>query len=298
MNKYGALDSLNYLFGTYVDLELENFVLQKDLLAQPIIINDLKPLSKSHKFYHIIKNAYGLKDQQIAYLPSYNFQYTNPRSLNDIRKPKVFLFCDDLWEVKIYHPEEMSISSFFTGEYLFDTLKQGASGVIPKMIKERTGKSITHSDFKDISFKLELKLCTTYEKYIKTNRSKLNQSIDFQVSDAEILKKIHPTNMFNSIIIFHNDSKNSLFIERLKLWNLSFPGNIFQSSKTDLENFVQNLPISDFGIKDIGILNKIVQNFNQNISNEVLLTGEVGGNIFDRRHLQGFNKKLKNLLKK
>lgn len=297
MSKYNALDSLHQLFGTYIDVELENFKLQSELLSQGIVVNNLVPLTKSPKLINLLKSNLGLKEQQIIYYKSYEFQYSGKHSLNQIRKPKISLFTDDLWEVSLTQPNELKISSFYSGEYLFDTLRQGVSGLIPKLVKERTGQSIGKSDYKNLNYTLEIKLCINHEKYAESNRGRMENQISFLISDSEVFKKLSPSSLFHAIIHYHNDSKFELFTERLKLWNIDYHGNLHKATKEELIQFVKNLPINDFGVKQINILTKIEQHFHDNISNEVLLTGEVGSNVFDRRHLEGFNRKLKKLLK-
>jgi hypothetical protein len=63
-----------------------------------------------------------------------------------------------------------------------------------------------------------------------------------------------------------------------------------------MQEFIKNLPAIDFGIKDVLTLKQIAQQFHSTISNAVLLTGEVGGNIVQHRHLLNFNKSLKSAL--
>lgn len=297
MSKYNALDSLHHLFGTYVDIELENFKLQAELLAQGLTVSDLKPLTKSPKLINLLKANFNLKEQQIIYYKSYEFQYSGKHSLSQIRKPKISLFSDDLWEVTLTHPQELKVSSFYSGEYLFDTLRQGVAGLIPKLVKERTGKSIGQDNFKNLNYNLEIKLCINHEQYKESNRGRMENQVDFLTSDSEVFKKLNPATLFHPIIHYHNDSKFDLFKERLKLWNIQYHGNLYKATSEELIQFVKNLPINDFGVKQINILTKIEQHFHDNISNEVLLTGEIGSNVFDRRHLEGFNRKLKNLLK-
>ena len=296
MDKYTALEDLDNLFGSYVDLELENFKLHTEVLAKGMTVKGLIPLTKSDKLLNVIKSL-GFKEQQLKYYKSFTFQYTGKNNLSPIRKPLISLFFDDLWEVKITSPQAYSMSSFFTGQYFFDTLRQGVNGVIPKMIKERTGKPITSDEFKNQKFDIEIKLCTNFEKFIQSTRGKILNDIQFLTSDAEVLKKIKPENLFHSIIHYRNDSKIPLFLERLKLWNITCPLNLHETTPDEWTAFVKNLPVNDFGVKDLLKIQQIIINFHNTVDNQMLLTGAVGSNIFERRSLESFNKHLKKLLK-
>lgn len=296
MNNHKELEILNDLFGTYVDLELENFVLQTKLLSQGVTINGIKALTKTPKLINLFKNL-GFNEKQIKYYTSYSLNYYGPNSLHEVRKPRVLFLHDDLWEVTITSPAELKVVSFFPGTYLFDTLKQGVGGIIPKMVKERTGKSIMDPSLKNLEFSLQIKLCTDHKEFSKTCRGQLLKQIDFSVSDAEVFKSLHPLNLFRSIINFRNDSKVDLIKERLKLWGRVAPFSLHSASPEQLTEFISQLPTQDFGIKSILLINKVVSNFQNTISNEILLTGEVGANIFEYRQIINFNKLLKSLLK-
>ncbi len=291
MKTQEKLDILNNLFGAYYDLELENFKLASQLLKKPIRIDNLVPLTKEIKFINILRNNFKLSHKELVYLRSFDFQYYGINSLHEIRKPIVSIFHDDFFEIELLEPSAFACKKIYSAQYLFDILKQGANGVIPSLVKESTGRNLKSLGLEKTSFSISIKLIDSNEN---SNRSKILNQIDFLSSDAEIFKHFSPPVLFERILKYnHNDYYKDLVIERLKLWGMSFSLIDFNTISNNL--FV-TLPFNDFNIKNILLLNQVKNNFHQNISNEVLLTGELNGNIFFNRHLSFFNKKLKNLL--
>jgi hypothetical protein len=299
MKNQEQLDLLHSLFNTYIDVELENFKLQTKLLEQGVELKDIVPLTKSPKVLSLFASL-GFHSKQLSYNPSYRVNSFGVNSLHYIRKPSIFFLYDDLWEVSITSPAEYKITSYFTGQYLLGTLKQGLGGVIPQMIKERTGLSIKNEKFKNLKFNMSLKLCLDHPNFKSSCRGNFLEQIDFSTSDSEVLSSLKPSELFGRLTRFkrkQDESRFSLIKERLKLWGFKPPLPLHKASEEQLDEIFNQLPVIDFGIKDIILLKQIVSNFHQTISNEVLLTGEVGNNIFEYRNLIKFNNHLKKLLK-
>lgn len=304
MKSIDKLDLLHELLGSYTDVELDNFNLSTKVLHQGVKLHGVKPLTKSPKLINLFSQTYNLLPRDLRYYPSYSVSYYGPNSLHSVRKPEVMFFHDDLWEVSITEPENLKITSYFTGLYLLGTLKQGLGGIIPKMIKERTGKSINDKEFKNLTFNLEAKLSLDHQHFSTTTRGQLETQIKFYGAESEVLKILSPEKLFNGVLRYlplnpnqkRDPRKFDLLKERLKLWGVQLPFNIQQVNASQMQEFIKNLPALDFGIKDILILKQIASQFHSSISNEVLLTGEVGGNIIATRQLYHFNKLLKSAL--
>lgn len=304
MKSQDKLDLLHDLLGTYVDVELDNFSMSTKLLSQGVKLEEVKPLTKSPKLMALFSSSYHLQPRDLHYHTSYSMSYYGSNSLHQVRKPEVMFFHDDLWEVSITSPEELKITSFFNGHYLLGTLKQGLGGLIPKMIKERTGKSINDAEFKDLKFTITAKLNIDHQHYSTTTRGQLATQIKFYGTESEILKTLNPEKLFSGVLRYvplhqnHNRDprKFDLLKERLKLWGVIIPFNLQTVTSDQMDQFIKNLPSIDFGIKDVLVLKQIASQFASTISNEVLLTGEVGGNIITHRQLMNFNKLLKTAL--
>jgi hypothetical protein len=304
MKSQDKLDLLHDLLGSYVDVELNNFSLCTKLLSQGIKLNQVKPLTKSPKLLNLFAQTYNLHPRDLQYHPSYSVSFYGTNSLHQIRKPEVMFFHDDLWEVSIVEPEELKITSYFTGLYLLGTLKQGLGGIIPQMIKERTGKSINDPSLKNLTYTLTAKLSVDHPHYSTTTRGQLSAHVKFYSAESEVLKILQPERLFTGIVrslpLRENQNRDprkfDLFKERLKLWGATLPFNTQTVTPEQVNQFITNLPAIDFGIKDILVLKQIASQFSTTISNEVLLTGEVGGNIITHRQLMNFNKSLKNAL--
>lgn len=304
MKSHDKLDILHDLLGSYVDVELNNFSLATKLLAQGIKLEGVQPLTKSPKLLALFASSYNLQPRDLQYHPSYSVSFYGANSLHQVRKPEVMFFHDDLWEVSITAPEELKITSYFTGLYLLGTLKQGLGGIIPKMIKDRTGKSINDSDFKDVTFNLTAKLSLDHQHYGTTTRGQLATQIKFYGTESEVLKVLQPEKLFSGVLRYlplnsnqkRDPRKFDLLKERLKLWGTNLPFNLQNVSQEQMIQFINNLPAIDFGIKDILVLKQIASQFATTISNEVLLTGEVGGNIVTQRQLMNFNNSLKSAI--
>lgn len=300
MKTNSSLEQLHILLGSYIDLELENFILSTQLLEQGLSLNQVQPFTKAPKLINLLRTNYQLDHNQIQYFSSFKLNPLSANGLYQIRENKLFLFHDDLWEITISHPTQYQITSYFTGEYLLDILRQGLNGVIPKMIKERTSLSIKHEKFTGVLFNLQAKLCLEHPHYSKSFRAQTLSQINFATSESEVLKSLKPVDLFRRISGPSMNSKKRKFDivqERLKLWGRerSFPWH--NASEEELNNFFNQLPSLDFGIKDLGLLRQVINHFHNPISNEVLLTGEMGGDVFNYRKTIDFNNHLKSLLK-
>lgn len=289
------LENLRALLNDLVDYEYDNMYLQWEILSHGFS-TEVKMYDRLPKLSMFVANKLNLKDSDVHFLPTYK------SSLEKFRHSKnyaVLLFADDNFEISLFHPDMPNLKSMiFSGHYLQNTLKQGIGGVIPQILKHSLGRTVGKDEaLQALTFKLTIKaLLPENNEVVRANF--LKQMKMRSTVNANGKKMMEPKNLFERLSHhkFTNETKY-IINERLKLWGMTLPEKI--TSTDFFTKMVPQLPLNFFDISDLYKMDCISHNFHQPISNQTLLSGELGHfNIYQYQRITQLNQKLQQFFTK